>query len=180
MRYVIVKSAIPQDFGSSKGPVAKTLDGPASRALAFHDKYLRERRQYAASLNKTVFSVAPSRAEKEFLSRARLLTQPIAYEVLVLIWANSPYPFEETSIGEGVWQEATGYSISRILAGADGFPKMMNYVARVIDAATYFGLVDIKQGVRNKNLLQGTEKLHRLMMHFAEESTAESDSDAHI
>lgn len=142
---------------------------------AFHARRLSEMAFYDIALNELLGFANNPLVRKEELSHRRLLAQPIAYQVLALIWKASPY-----SVGRSDWEgwetDDTVYSLSKRLLAPDDDPdadrekerqKLANYITRVATAAEFFELIRRETGEGNKRLLCGTRRLHLLMYEFA-------------
>jgi hypothetical protein len=157
---------------------ARLQEDAVERAAAFHDRRLRELEQYDLSLRETLGALFKM-STKEDLSHFRLLRQPMAYQVLVVVWAASRLFGATDPTSSNDWAEITTYSLAKELSVDDeSLNRTTNYVSRVVYAAASFGLIWVKpSSSRNKNLLQGTDVLHKLMMDFARRSAEAEDRD---
>lgn len=141
---------------------------PINNLLQFHRQRLEQMYQYEKVLNTCVFERGESeKPDKEVLSYERLLLQPTSYQVLVLIWAASPFPADKT--WDGWITEQTVSSISRNIAPSlEDRKRTENYVTRVVAAAEHFRLVDrTKVAEKNMTLVKAAYRLHILMSEFA-------------
>jgi hypothetical protein len=136
--------------------------------VKFHLRRLAENKHYDLSLDQLVFArKAPNNKDEK--SQAGLLRKRTSYEVLMIIWATSPYAagLEEWSPD---WASAENvFSIARKLAATPAQRHKMNdYVDRVIDAAVVYDLVvRMKSSTGNEIPLHATSLLHLLMTNFA-------------
>lgn len=132
----------------------------------FHERRIREMSQYEQCIDGIVIDYGDN-PRKIDLSYRRLLKQPLAYQILTLIWISSPF-----SAGQSDWSKwecrDTVYNLaSRLSQQKDDMQKLINYITRVIEAAEHYSLVTREAGDNNKRLIMGQNRLHTLMSEFA-------------
>jgi len=134
--------------------------------MAFHRRRLMETEDYYEQLLRCVGDL-PENPTQEEISNRRLLVQPLAYHVLVLIWASSKYSRDDGTQADDV----TAYSVAQAVSRRrEDHNKTVNYVGRVIDAAEAFDLVVREKSADDLPLryfLRGTANLNALMTNFA-------------
>jgi len=137
----------------------------------FHMRRLKELAEYEATI---VNMASDYKFEKKYeddkaiLSYIRLLCQPQAYQALVLIWSNSPSFVSKFEDPKEI-KPYSAYSLSKELSqNSEDINKNINYIRRVLEASSFFRLVDILSLSERKRDIIGTNKLHMLMSRYAE------------
>lgn len=129
----------------------------------FHHDFQRTLKIYSDALKLHVLSKSKTVRDKQRLSHERILEQTDSYFVLYYLWLFSPY-----SSGSTEWtHESTAYGIAKALPDGRKPAAALDYVNRVIDAASAFELVERQDKSANKIVLRGTQLLDDLMTKFA-------------
>ncbi len=113
------------------------------------------------------------------MSHRRLLRQPTAYEVLVIIWASPDFV---PGMDWDDWASSnTAYGIAlRLADDRANLSKTVNYVSRVVDAARFNGLIERTAVSGNRYILTRTSLLDDLMLHFATQALrSQAEGRAH-
>lgn len=142
-------------------------------AIEFHRRRLSEFKKYDEVLAAVVFRET-GKPNSLQISYERLLKQPDAYEILLLIWIASPYS-QGLSDWSGWECSQTAYRLATELSGQKTLPAVLNYVTRVVDAAVAKGLVEREVVAANRIWLRGTALLNTLMLTYASACATSDD-----